>query len=361
MTDMPHKKSSVRSSAPASSKTSAKKASDLSRLIGLRSFLRDKIFYLIFAFTTWLILILFFSAFHLQLEIIVFVSTIWWFFCICNLSYEYCRRRRFYRALTVNLSQLQQAYLILETLDEPSFYDGKIFYETLLRTNKSMSENINSYATQSQEFREYVEMWIHEVKTPLATLSLLTHDPKIHKQIKRLDDYVEQILYFVRAENAERDYLIKDVNLEKIVGAVASRNREILLASQIDFSVSNLNHTVQTDAKWLEFIINQILANSIKYRSTAISISAHETKDKTTLTVHDNGIGISEKDLPRVFDKSFTGSNGHSGKQSTGMGLYIAKTLCQKLGHQIQIRSEVGKYTDVEIVFAKNNYYKNVI
>lgn len=333
----------------------------LSRLISLRSFLCDKIFHLAAALSLWVVLLLFLLALRVRAEIIVIISVFWWLLTVLVLAYEYLRRRRFYRPLVVNLSQLQQAYLILEALESPHFYDGKILYETLLRTDKSMAENVQAYALQSEEFREYVEMWIHEVKTPLATLSLLAKDPKVHQQIKRLDDYVEQILYFVRAENAERDYLVKAVDLERLVGTVASRNREILLASHIDFSVSGLNQTVYTDAKWLEFILNQILMNSIKYGSTEIHISAQDTPKEVVLTIHDNGIGIAEKDLPRVFDKSFTGSNGRKSQQSTGMGLYIAKTLCEKLGHQISVDSKAGQYTDVKITFAKNNYYKNVI
>lgn len=252
-----------------------------------------------------------------------------------------------------------------------------------------MAEVVQNYDLDAREFRDYIEMWIHEVKTPLATLSLMSKDRKISAQINRLDSYVEQVLYFARAENAEHDYLIKPVSLAQIVSAVATKNQDLLLASNINLSVHDLNREVFTDSKWLEFILNQILLNSIKYQSTSIEISATVVDDRTILRIADNGIGISAKDLPRIFEKSFTGENGHQpiancqssidyhaaanrqapiahqnyqatpagSQKSTGMGLYIAKTLCDKLGHQISAFSPDRHGAILEITFPKHDYY----
>ncbi len=335
-----------------------KTAKSLRQYYGLGAFLRDKTPLLVLAALFLALQILLFSAFHLNIEIIIASSFFWTIFVIIFLAIEYFRRRSFYENLLTNIENLDQAFLVLETLEMPNFYDGRIIYQALENINRSMLENVKKYATQSLEFQEYIEMWIHEVKTPLATLTLLSQDPKINQEIKNINDYVEQVLYFARAENAERDYLIGEVSLEKVIGSVATRNREILLAKHIDFEVDHLDYTVHTDAKWLEFVLNQILTNSIKYGSTAIEISAHDSSKNIILTIRDNGIGINEKDLPRVFEKSFTGNNGRTNRKSTGMGLYIAKTLCQKLGHQISIRSQLGKYTEVIITFAKNNYFR---
>lgn len=321
------------------------------------SFLRDQRLTIIVIISALVLLILFLLAYHTQLEIILLVCIIFITVFIRIFSYEYRRRRKFYQTLIKNLENLDQAYLILETLEPPSFYDGQIFYRALYQIDKSMAENVQCYRKNSQDFQEYVEMWIHEVKTPLATLAVIANDPRINEQIKYLDDYVEQILYFARAENAERDYLIKPTNLAKVVNGVANRNREILLTKHIDFLVQDLDYKVYTDAKWLEFIINQVVNNSIKYQSRQIKIRAINNTDTITLKIRDDGIGIDAKDLPRVFEKSFTGHNGHHTQKSTGMGLYIAKTLCEKLGHQINIYSELHHYTEVEIIMAKNEYY----
>lgn len=324
---------------------------------GWASFLRDKTYFLLIALSFSIFALFFLTAFKVRFEIIITITCFWLSFLIIVLCIEYWRKRKFYRDLLSNIGQLDQAYLVLETLTEPNFYDGEILYFALYCINKSMTENINKYRIKSQDFQEYVEMWIHEVKTPLATLRLISHDPKVNEQIKRLDDYVEQILYFVRAENAEQDYLIKSSNLADIISSVANRNREVLQAKHIELSAINLDYQVHTDAKWLKFIINQILNNSIKYQSRKIQISAREVNRNIVLSITDDGIGIDAKDLPRVFDKSFTGDNGRIGKQSTGMGLYIAKTLCAKLGHKISINSQKTKFTKVEIEFATLEYY----
>ncbi len=334
----------------------------------LRHFLREKLYYFVLFFTLLACLLLFLLALRTRTETIIVVVVFFTIFGIAVPVSEYYRRRTFYQKLLQNIASLDHAYLVLETLSRPNFYDGAILYEALYAINKSMAEVVQNYEIEAGEFRDYIEMWIHEVKTPLATLNLMNKDRKIAAQLARLDSYVEQVLYFARAENAEHDYLIKPTSLAKVISSVATKNRDTLLASNIDFVVDNLNYEVFTDSKWLEFILGQILQNSIKYQSKTIKISAVSDDEKTTLRVADDGIGISAKDLLRVFDKSFTGENGHdtlsshhlspySGQKSTGMGLYIAKTLCDKLGHQISISSPSQKGAVVEITFPRHDYY----
>ncbi len=340
----------------------------------LRHFLREKLYYFILFFVLLACLLLFLLALHARAEIIIITVIFFTLFGVTVPVSEYLRRRTFYQKLLQNIASLDRAYLVLETLARPNFYDGAVLYEALYAINKSMAEVVQSYEIEADEFRDYIEMWIHEVKTPLATLSLMNKDRKIAAQLSRLDSYVEQVLYFARAENAEHDYLIKPTSLAEIIKNVATRNRDLLLASNVDFIVNNLDYEVFTDSKWLEFIINQILQNSVKYQSKTITISAEDTAEKTILTITDDGLGISAKDLPRVFEKSFTGENGHgaissangrtsrnslpsSGQKSTGMGLYIAKTLCNKLGHQIEISSPNQKGAIVEITFPRHDYY----
>lgn len=337
----------------------------------LRHFLREKLYFFILAIITLALLLLFLVALRTSLEAIVVTVFLFTAFTLIIPTVEYLRRRNFYHKLLQNIASLDRAYLVLETLSRPNFYDGAILYDALYAINKSMAEVVQNYDTEAREFRDYIEMWIHEVKTPLATLSLMSKDRKISAQINRLDSYVEQVLYFARAENAEHDYLIKPVSLAKIVSAVATKNQDLLLASNITLSVRDLDYEVFTDSKWLEFILNQILLNSIKYRSKTIQISATAQDGKTILRVADDGIGISAKDLPRVFEKSFTGENGHQdtsnlkacahqpggSQKSTGMGLYIAKTLCDKLGHQISAASPARHGAIIEITFPKHDYY----
>lgn len=279
--------------------------------------------------------------------------------------WEYIRRKKFYDGLAGNVEGLNQKYLVLETLREPDFYEGKIQYEILYEINKSMTENVTQYAESVKDFKEYIEMWVHEVKLPIASLLLMCHnnrdniDKKYVEQIRRMDDYTDQVLYYVRSENAQEDYLFGRISLKTIVNKVAVRNKDTLLEQQIAFRVHDVDVEVLTDGKWMEFILNQIVSNSIKYQKEKdgreIEIWVEDDTEQSILHIRDNGIGVSESDLPRVFRKSFTGENGRKHAKATGMGLYIVKKLCDRMGHDIGMESVAGDYTDVWICFHKDD------
>ena len=302
------------------------------------------------------------NSFLIFISIIFFLSSF-----IFLLLYNYFRKKKFYNELINNTKLLDKKYLVLETLNEPSFLEGKILYDSLYQIDKSMNERIKLYEKNLSDFKEYVEMWIHEVKIPLSSLSLMCHnhhneiDKKYLNQINKLDNYVDQVLYYVRSNDAEKDFLIKKTNLEKVINSVMIKNKDEILLNNITVNVENLNIFVYTDTKWLIFIINQILNNSIKYKKKngnyLIKIYATEEKDLVNLFIYDNGIGINKSDITRVFDKTFTGENGRKDANSTGMGLYIVKKLIDKLGHKISISSKENEYTEVKITFGKNNLY----
>lgn len=280
---------------------------------------------------------------------------------------EYFKRRKFYNELLNNTNRLDKKYLVLETINKPNYYEGELIYQTLYEIDKSMIEHIKEYEDSIDEFKDYVELWIHEVKIPLMSLMLKCHNNKdkidrtFEEQIRKLDNYIEQILYYVRSEEANKDFSIKNVELKKVIGRTALRNKDDLLENKINLIVENVDFVVLSDSKWLEFIINQIINNSIKYHNNKlenyIKITAKEDSDKIVLSILDNGIGIEKADLPRVFEKTFTTSNGRIVTSSTGMGLYIVNKLCQKLGHVISIDSEINNYTCVNITFFKNDFY----
>ncbi len=238
---------------------------------------------------------------------------------------------------------------------------------SIYEINKSMIENINDYQRNIIEFKEFVEIWIHEVKIPISSMVLKCHnnkekyDKSLLSIIRRLDNSIDEILYYVRSENTEKDFSISEIDLKEIIHNVSIKNKDDLLENKISFETAIKKTIVNTDKKWLEFIINQIINNSIKYKKdkdSVIRISSKEEDDKTILEIYDNGIGIPSKDINRVFEKSFTGSNGRDRVKSTGMGLYIIKKLCDKLGHNIYIESIEKEYTKVIIEFGKNEIYK---
>ncbi len=334
----------------------------------LIEYLKDKFVTILLFFFTYFIILSLFVAFKVDFSLIVVISFLLFLFLISGLLIDYFRRYFFYQELLNHIEVMDKSYLVLETLKKPSFYEGELLYQVLYDINKSMNENVKKYEEQMNEFKEYIEMWIHEVKIPLSSLNLLVHnhgesaDKRVAKQLRRIDDYVDQVLYYVRSENAEKDYFIKENQLDKIISNVALKNKDDLLERKIDFIVENVSFSVDTDSKWLEFILNQIINNSIKYRREGIEayikISAELYKNKIVLVIEDNGVGIPSFDIPRVFDKSFTGYNGRKSAKSTGMGLHISKNLCEKLGHKIEVESIQHQYTKVLITFYKNEYYE---
>ena len=335
-----------------------------------RDYLKDNLVGIIIYLSTIILIVLILNAFKMP----IFVSIICFcIFIICGISIitiSYIKKNSFYKNYLSNLEKLSKKYLILETIPEPNTYEEKILVNSLYDINKSMIENINEYQRSTIEFKEFVELWIHEVKIPISSMVLKCHNNKekydkaFLSLIRRLDNQIDEVLYYVRSENTEKDFAIAEVSLKEVIRNVGLKNKDDLLESNIDFITDLKDLKISTDKKWLEFIMNQIINNSIKYKKdkdSYIKISAFEQSEKKVLEIYDNGIGIPSKDLKRVFEKSFTGSNGREKVKSTGMGLYIVKKLCDKLGHNIRIESKEKDYTKVIIEFGKNEHYKIVI
>lgn len=330
-------------------------------------YLKDKLYAIFLANFSLLIIFLIFLAFKVDIQVIVSCLFILIVLFLLLLFIDFFRKKKFYSDLLRNIDSLDKSYLVLETLSKPLFYDGEILYNALYSINKSMIENINSINEQWVDFKEYIEMWIHEVKIPLAALLLICNnnknkfDKKVIIQLKRLEDYVEQVLYYARCENAHKDYLIKEIELSSVIKNVGIKNMDEMLSCNIDYISLVSKEKVLTDSKWLEFIIEQIINNSIKYKrdisNSYIKIFVNEENDRIKLMIEDNGIGIKKSDIKQVFDKTFTGENGRIRGKSTGMGLYIAKKMCRKLGHKIEIDSEENKYTRVTISFMRSDFY----
>lgn len=348
-------------------------------------YVKDRHTEIIFGAVAFAIILLLLLAFHTPPALIIMVMAVFLIFMVAAFLWDYNRKRGFYQQLKENLNDLDKKNLAAEIISEPDFYEGKILHATLYEMGKSMTEQISKAEQSVTDFKDYVEMWVHEAKLPVAALLLKNFNrgndgmnngmndgddigsndaesDQIKKQLMKLDAYTEQILYFTRSEVAEKDFLIKQASLAKIFGSVAARMREELQDNQFDIRVSGLDVQVMTDSKWMEFVLTQLISNSIKYgaedRERVLEVFAEEKDQQVHLHVRDNGIGISEADLPRIFEKSFTGENGRRREKSTGMGLYIARNLCRKLGHGITAQSVQGEYTEFIITFSLNDYYR---
>lgn len=294
---------------------------------------------------------------------IVIVPIVCYFICIII---EYNIKNNFYKGIKEKLNELEEKYLISELINSPSFVEGNILKEILQETNKSMLENVNKYKYLSEDYKEYIELWIHEIKIPIAASKMIIENNKskqmksIDEELEKVENYTEQALFYARSNIVEKDYFISKSNLEKIVNTSILKNKNVLLSNKVNVEISNLDKEVYTDSKWVVFILNQIIQNSIKYMNKdtkIIKIFAEEKKEKVILYIQDNGMGVKKGEITRVFEKGFTGENGRIiGKKSTGIGLYLCKKLCDKLGLGIEFNSEKDVGTEVRLIFPKGSY-----
>ena len=331
-------------------------------------YVKDKRFAIIIGTIAFGLILLFLVSFHTKPALVIMILIVFLLFAITIFLWDYFRKKNFYHQLKENLEELDKKNLASEIIPRPDFYEGQILHETIYELGKSMTEQISKSEQSVNDFKDYVEMWVHEAKLPVSALLLKNFNSgseesaQIRKQLLKLDAYTEQILYFTRSEVAEKDFLIKPVSLAKIFGNAATKMREELQDNQFDIQAFNLDQQVMTDAKWMEFVLMQLISNSIKYRSEeherVLKVFAEAQNDQILLHVFDNGIGISPNDLPRIFEKSFTGENGRLREKSTGMGLYIVRNLCRKLGHSITAESEQGQFTEFVIAFSQNDFYR---
>lgn len=291
-------------------------------------------------------------------------------FSICFFT-EYYIKNKYYKELKNKLNDLEEKYLIAEIITNASFTESKILKDVLQETGKSMLENVNKYKYLTEEYKEYIELWIHEVKMPIATGKMIIENNKsevtesIDEELDKIENYVEQALFYARSSVSEKDYLIKKQNIKEIVNAVILKNKRILLQNKVKLNLYDLSEEIYTDSKWCIFILNQIVQNAVKYSKASVSelkIFSVNNKDNVILYIKDNGIGIKKSEVTRVFEKGFTGTNGRiAGQKSTGMGLYLCKKLCDKLGLKIEVDSEENIGTEVRIVFPKNSFIREVM
>lgn len=284
-----------------------------------------------------------------------------------GIAIEYWQKNKYYQEIKGSLEQLENKYLLPEMMKDPSFIEGKLLKSILQEVGKSMTEHVNSFKRNQEEYKEYIELWIHEIKTPIAVSKMIIENHRneitndIEEEIDKIDIFIEQALFYARSNHTEKDYLIKETKLKDIVGNVIVKNKKQLIEQKIKIELNLTEEIVYTDSKWIEFIINQIMMNSIKYKKeeeATITIKSNTNKENTELIIHDNGIGIKAAEIDRVFEKGFTGTNGRNTQKSTGIGLYLCQKLANRLGHQITIQSQEGKGTTITLIFPQSSFYQ---
>ena len=273
---------------------------------------------------------------------------------------EYRKVKGYFDELWQSMEVLREKHLFYEMIEREQTQEEKqvkeLFYD-VERDTVAMSEE---FKRESREYREFVETWVHEIKIPIAVMKMILANHKeadlgISGELERVEKYVDQALFYARSSAAEKDYLIGRIGLQKTVQAVILSHKRQLREINARIDLHDLDPEVFSDGKWLQFMIGQVVDNSIKYRSPegnlVLEVYATKSPNAVQLHVKDNGIGIKTSEVGRVFDKGFTGKNGRLGANSTGIGLYLCKNLCEKLEHGIEVRSGEGEGTEVIFVF----------
>lgn len=325
-----------------------------------RDFLREKFYLFILTALVSLIIFMFLFAIMLTIQVIFIIEVLVWLLFFTTMGVEYGRRKRYYSDLESVLDELDQKYLLTEVIKEPLFMDGKILYETLQRVDKSMAEHANQYRLAQSEYKSYIEMWVHEVKTPLAAAKLVLENnhsgasESLLEELDKVESFVEQALFYARSTNPEKDYIISELSLKECVNKVIRKHSKTFIYKKIRLELDDVDVCIYSDTKWLEFILGQIINNALKYlpvQDGVLHMYMCKHENNITLHIQDNGIGIPDYELRRIFDKGFTGTNGRNNEKATGMGLYLCKLLCDKLYLSIQAQSQVQQGTTITITF----------
>lgn len=326
-------------------------------------YVEERIWFVIFQASVIFLISIYFKLFGLPTEAVIILDGIWILGLVVYIFVSYLMKKKEYDEIVSIVDNLDEKYLIAEILNKPQNLKNRAYYYALKKACKSMNDKIVGLESELKDYRDYIESFVHEIKTPISAVSLACdnrEDHLIKNQIKKIDNIVEQMLFYARSDSVENDYFVKRLLLEDVVHMVIMDYMYSLMQNKISLDVYNLENYVYIDEKWITFIIGQILQNSIKYANKPnkiIKIYSVNNKNNVILYIEDNGEGIRDYDLPRVFEYGFTGTDRNK-EYSTGMGLYLCKKLCNKLNLDINIESEFQKFTRVSIVFPKTSLYR---
>ncbi len=279
-------------------------------------------------------------------------------FAAAQLS-DFLRQRARLRELEAILEGLDQKYLFAECVPPArGLYESRLL-DLTRRAGRSMTGAVSDARAAQREYREYVEGWVHEIKTPITAARLICQKldgdtrRRLICELDQVQAHVERALFYARAESPERDCVIRQTQLSQLVAQAVGEHRALLIQSGVRVETDGLDRSVYTDGKWAAFILGQLLQNAARYRGPepVVTISARPLGRQVQLTVADNGLGIPAQELPRVFDRGFTGSNGRARGGSTGIGLYLCKKLAVFLELGLEITSEEGRGTTVTLTF----------
>lgn len=282
---------------------------------------------------------------------------------IAYLFYAYGRDAAFWQALSKATEDSSSGAYFVDLVEDPKTLQGRIAYEAAASLAHADNELIASLRQARRAHSEYIESWVHEAKTPLAAAKLVTKRMQgtdalvLRRELERMGDLIDQALFSARMDTLDRDYLIREVSLEEVVKEACKSHMHYLTSLDVSLDM-RIGHDVKVyaDKTWLAFIITQLVINAAKYDAKTIVFTAstpdeESSRAHTTLEVRDDGCGIPASDVPRVFERGFTGEVGRAHGSATGMGLFLVASMCERMGLSIMLASEEGVGTRVVISF----------
>ena len=337
-----------------------------------RKFLRNRICLILFYFILMLfisLVVYFNNEVRISIENIAYINVVGFVMFILYLIFEYLKNKRYYDVIKYIIENQEEN--IVNSLPKSSNYQQRLYGELLMKVNEEFNLKTDKLYELKKENVDFTNSWVHEIKTPIAACRLVIENSvykskeetlsNLEDEIDHIENYVEQALYYSRLDSFSKDYLINEINMHSLIIGVVKKHAKEFIGKKIKIEISDLEFTIDSDKKWLFFILDQILSNSLKYTKAngIIKIIGVLMQNEKRIVIEDNGIGIKSEDVHRVFDKGFTGYNGRENFKATGMGLYLSKSLATKLGHHITIQSKHCEYTRVTVHFPKLiDYYR---
>ena len=291
--------------------------------------------------------------YHLPVEPVAYAGLL----CAVVLAAATAADFLFYRRKVLLLESLQgQAALLLDQLPDPRGPKESAYHALLLELDENRRAAVFTADSRQREAFDYYAAWVHQIKTPIAAMGLILQDEggplarELGAELFRVERYVELVLSYLRLGGGSTDYLIRDYGLDPILRQAARKYAPLFIRGKVSLDLRETHLRVLTDEKWLQLVVEQVLSNAIKYAPGGrVSVYGRGTQ----LIIEDNGVGIAREDLPRIFEQGFTGCNGRMDKRATGIGLYLSRQICRRLGHTIAVDSELGQGTKVTIGLAR--------
>lgn len=336
--------------------------------MNLKNFLKDRISLMVFyaLLLVFVSLVIFLDNFKNK---IIYINAVGISLLIFYLAYSYYKSKYYYQGLK-EIIENKNADAVVSLPKAPS-NEKKVYEKLILKLYEDQNIKLNELHQKEADTVDFINYIVHEIKTPISASKLILENSDLKSkdelidimedEINKIHNYVEQALYYSRADSFSKDYMLNDIFLKDFLSAIIKKQAKIFISKKIKLQLDCLDFWVTSDSKWLFFIIDQILLNGLKYTSSYGTIKIYGTAEKNEklLVIEDNGMGIKAEDLGRVFDKGFTGSNGRENMSATGIGLYLSRKLALRLGHDISIESTYHEYTKVTIHFPKlSEYYK---